>query len=153
MILKHPFTIRVAKFLVTYPLFLSFFFFTTLPFKGLKKLWPSPLLHPTSATANFWQLLNDVVNRKITRSSSTSVEKVLFIIWPRNFLKPGAHQMELPSPLISWVNLFPSRVINRSIFFCNALELMRLLPAAISLFSLALSSISARNLLREPFYL
>ena len=30
---------------------------------------------------------------------------------------------ELPSPLISWVNPFPSRVINRTIFFCNALEL------------------------------
>ena len=37
-------------------------------------------------------------------------------------VKPGAHQMELPSPLISWVNPFPSRVINRTIFFCNALE-------------------------------
>ena len=34
----------------------------------------------------------------------------------------GAHQMELPSPLISWVNPFPSRVKNRTIFFCNALE-------------------------------
>ena len=30
--------------------------------------------------------------------------------------------MELPSPLISWVNPFPSRVINKTIFFCNALE-------------------------------
>ena len=30
--------------------------------------------------------------------------------------------MELPSPLISWVNPFPSRVINRAIFFWNALE-------------------------------
>ena len=30
--------------------------------------------------------------------------------------------MELPSPLTSWVNPFPSRVINRTIFFCNALE-------------------------------
>ena len=37
-------------------------------------------------------------------------------------LQSGAHQMELPSPLISWVNPFPSRVINRTIFFCNALE-------------------------------
>ena len=36
--------------------------------------------------------------------------------------KPGAHQMELPSPLISWVNAFPSRVISRAIFFRNALE-------------------------------
>ena len=34
----------------------------------------------------------------------------------------GAHQMELPAPLISWVNPFPSRVINSTIFFCNALE-------------------------------
>ena len=30
--------------------------------------------------------------------------------------------MKLPSPLISWVNPFPRRVINRTIFFCNALE-------------------------------
>ena len=30
--------------------------------------------------------------------------------------------MELPSPLIPWVNPFPSRVINRTIFFCYALE-------------------------------
>ena len=30
--------------------------------------------------------------------------------------------MELPCLLISWVNPFPSRVINRTIFFCNALE-------------------------------
>ena len=34
----------------------------------------------------------------------------------------GAHQMEPPSLLISWVNPFPSRFINRTIFFCNALE-------------------------------
>ena len=30
--------------------------------------------------------------------------------------------MEPPSPLISWVNPFPSRFISRTIFFCNALE-------------------------------
>ena len=36
--------------------------------------------------------------------------------------EPGAHQMEHPSPLISWVNPFPSRVINRTIFVYNALE-------------------------------
>ena len=30
--------------------------------------------------------------------------------------------MESPSPLISWVNPFPSRFINRTIFFCDALE-------------------------------
>ena len=35
---------------------------------------------------------------------------------------PGAHQMEPPSLLISWVNPYPSRFINRTIFFCNALE-------------------------------
>ena len=29
----------------------------------------------------------------------------------------GAHQMEPPSPLISWVNPFPSRVINRTACF------------------------------------
>ena len=34
----------------------------------------------------------------------------------------GAHQMEPPSPLISWVNPLPSRFISRTIFFCNTLE-------------------------------
>ena len=47
--------------------------------------------------------------------------------------------MELPSPMISWVNPFPSRVINRTIFFCNALESHAcaccLLPAACCLLS------------------
>ena len=62
----------------------------------------------------------------------------------------GAHQMELPSPLISWVNPFPSRVINRTIFFCNALESHK---CVCCLLSFLYSSISARNLLREPFYL
>ena len=36
--------------------------------------------------------------------------------------KSGAHQMEPLSPLISWVNPFPSGFINRTIFFCFALE-------------------------------
>ena len=35
--------------------------------------------------------------------------------------KSGAHQMEPLSPLISWVNPFPSGFINRTIFFCYAL--------------------------------
>ena len=34
----------------------------------------------------------------------------------------GAYRMEPPSPLISWVNPFPSRFLNRTIFFWNALE-------------------------------
>ena len=67
---------------------------------------------------------------------------------PHTGYGPGAHQMEPPSLLISGVNPFPSRFINRTIFF-----VMRLLPAVISRFSLALSSISARNLPRESFYL
>ena len=40
----------------------------------------------------------------------------------RTARQAGAHQMEPPSLLISWVNPFPSRFINRTIFFCNALE-------------------------------
>jgi len=36
-------------------------------------------------------------------------------------MSAGAHQMERPSLLISWVNPFPSRFIKRTIFFCNAL--------------------------------
>ena len=42
----------------------------------------------------------------------------------------GAHQMEPPCPLISGVNPFPRRFINRTTFFCNAwIAWMRLLPA------------------------
>ena len=33
----------------------------------------------------------------------------------RIYTEPGAHQMEPQSPLISWVNPFPSRFINRTI--------------------------------------
>ena len=40
----------------------------------------------------------------------------------QNDAQAGARQMEPLSPLISWVNPFPSRFINRTIFFCNALE-------------------------------
>ena len=44
--------------------------------------------------------------------------------------KAGAHQMEPLSPLISWVNNFPRRFINRTTFFCNSwIAWMRLLPA------------------------
>ena len=43
---------------------------------------------------------------------------------PRMGLKApsGVHQMEPPCPLISWVNPFPRRFINRTTLFCNALE-------------------------------
>ena len=45
------------------------------------------------------------------------------IITPANLkTDPGAHQTEPLSLLISWVNPLTSRVINRTIFFCNALE-------------------------------
>ena len=40
----------------------------------------------------------------------------------KNTERSGAQQMQSPSLLISWVNPFPSRFINRTIFFCNALE-------------------------------
>ena len=40
----------------------------------------------------------------------------------RYLTNSGAHQMEPPYLLISWVNPFPRRFINRTIFFCNALE-------------------------------
>ena len=43
-------------------------------------------------------------------------------VWKCLQWKSGAQQMELPSPLISWGNPLPSRVINRTIFFYNALE-------------------------------
>ena len=51
----------------------------------------------------------------------------------------GAHQMELPSPLISWVNPFPSRVINRTIFFVMRLNRMNA-PAACCHFSIFIGS-------------
>ena len=38
---------------------------------------------------------------------------------------PGAHQMEPPSPLISWVNPFPSRFINRTACFPRKVSYVR----------------------------
>ena len=40
----------------------------------------------------------------------------------RSSVLAGAHQIEPPSAFISWVNPFPSRFINRTKFFCYALE-------------------------------
>ena len=64
--------------------------------------------------------------RSVTRSVVRSVaQSVIRSVVRSRFCRrrsTGAHQMELLSPLISWVNPFPSRVINRTIFFCNALE-------------------------------
>ena len=60
----------------------------------------------------------------ISSKHNTVVSAVRKHIWPYILCtssKAGAHQMEPPSPLISWVNPFPSRVINRTTFFCNAL--------------------------------
>ena len=34
-------------------------FFITLPFGGLKKLWPSPVFHLPSPPSNFWQVPKD----------------------------------------------------------------------------------------------
>ena len=39
--------------------------------------------------------------------------------------KPGAHQMEPPSPLISCVNPFPSRFINRTASFPRKVSYFR----------------------------
>ena len=38
---------------------------------------------------------------------------------------PGAHEMEPPSPLISWVNPFPSRFINRAACFPRKVSYFR----------------------------
>ena len=108
----------------------------------------------------------------------------------------GAHQMEPPFSLISWVNAyqwvnpFPSRLTNRTIFFVMRLSRMNALATypdltqdnttlfllarqyysifislresslvpneracSQAIFLLALSSISKRSLLNEPFYL
>ena len=45
-----------------------------------------------------------------------------------NMLRPGAHQMEPPSPLISWVNPFPSRFINRTACFPRKVSYFRESP-------------------------
>ena len=42
-----------------------------------------------------------------------------------HWLLAGAHQMELPSPLISWVNPFPSRFINRTACFPRQVSYFR----------------------------
>ena len=68
---------------------------------------------------------------------------------------PGAYQMEPPSPLISWVKLFASRFINRTIFLWNALESHEWANAANSWhktlvpisFSFSLSPVSMRTIL------
>ena len=41
------------------------------------------------------------------------------------YANPGAHQMEPPSPLISWVNPFPSRFINRTASFPRKVSYFR----------------------------
>ena len=41
------------------------------------------------------------------------------------YANPGAHQMEPPSPLISWVNPFPSRFINRTACFPRKVSYFR----------------------------
>ena len=55
-------------------------------------------------------------------------ENDLFLVfWPA-FIKqsyPGAHQMEPPSPLLSWVNPFPSRFINRTACFPRKVSYFR----------------------------
>ena len=67
---------------------------------------------------------------------------------------PGAHQMKPPSVLISWVNPFPSRFVDRNIFFCNALESHECACCLLSFRCFHwLSSSSARNLPKESFYL
>ena len=45
------------------------------------------------------------------RRTSILHDALLYWVWS------GAHQMEPPSPLISWVNPFPSRFINRTACF------------------------------------
>ena len=45
-----------------------------------------------------------------------------FLLQQKAQANAGAHKMEPPSAMISWVNPFPSRFTNRTIFFRNALE-------------------------------
>ena len=46
--------------------------------------------------------------------------------WSMNYyIGAGAHQMEPPSPLISWVNPFPSRFINRTACFPRKVSYFR----------------------------
>ena len=84
------------------------------------KVWslPSSLcrlrIHPTCRKPR-WRSReqNHLVPRRVSKVSA-----ILEIGWASS----EAHQMEPPPLLISWVNPFPSRFINRTVFFCNALE-------------------------------
>ena len=48
-----------------------------------------------------------------------------FISDKKDYITPGAHQMEPPSPLISWLNPFPSRFINRTACFPRKVSYFR----------------------------
>ena len=80
------------------------------------------------------KMKGNISNKKCIRKRQLHFKIQLWTIWyfARVILlrSPGAHQMEPLSPLISWVNPFPRRFINRTTFFCNAwIAWMRLLPA------------------------
>ena len=74
----------------------------------------------------------------------------------------GAHQMEPQSPLISWVNRFPSRFRNRTISFCHVLESheyarcllfdIRQFYCHFSIFNGSFICQRATNLIREGLY-
>ena len=49
----------------------------------------------------------------------------LLAFWLRDPSLAGAYQMEPPSPLISWVNPFPSRFINRTASFPRKVSYFR----------------------------
>ena len=42
---------------------------------------------------------------------------IFFQMTTKEFVESGAHQLEPPSPLIPWVNPFPSKFINRTAYF------------------------------------
>ena len=88
--------------------------------------------------------------RPRVRNAQTAGCTCSTISFPRS-TNPGAHQMQPPSPLIiSWFNLLPRRFIKRTIFFCNVLESHECTCCQLLM---TVSSISAWNLLRKPFYL
>lgn len=109
--------------------------------------------------------INSVVGNHWNKSLTdfvTSTQEFLSLCFARLEILgwPGANQIEPPSPLISWVNSFPCRFINRAIFLCNAVESHEWTYCLVFDIRQYYRSFlrfhwlfSVRNLLNEPFYL
>ena len=61
----------------------------------------------------------EILERSFRRGEKTEISR------EASWDIPGAHQMQPPSPLISWVNPFPSRFINRTACFPRKVSYFR----------------------------